>query len=289
MKLSSLKLLTNIGKRNIHISKCTSLFYEDPGKQGLRIKSDRELEWEKMSFLNKCSIELNLYKEGIKETIQNYIKDTIRGPQYFIYDHEVNVEWRFTGDKVELNNWIVSSDKDFNMGYSTAQLEYTPESKGIFHGFLDMKLPADGKQKNTGFCNLRTVARLDPFKNVVPYDWHAYNHLVLHLRGDGRIYTINLHMERTFDMCMYDIYQYFIWTRGGPYWQHVRIPFSKFFFTYKGRIQSLTTAMPRSEVKFISVTIADKIDGPFQLEIDYIGVEYDPTHIEECAYENYDY
>jgi NADH dehydrogenase [ubiquinone] 1 alpha subcomplex assembly factor 1 len=152
---------------------------------------------------------------------------------------------------------------------------------------LDTKSPSDGKHKKTGFCNLRTIAKLSPMNNVIPYDWHAYNHLVLRLRGDGRVYLINLHMERMFDVCMYDTYHYFIWTRGGPYWQHIRIPFSKFFFAYKGRLQAISNNMPLDEVKFISFTIADKISGPFRLEIDYIGVENDPSHIEKNAYEQY--
>lgn len=33
--------------------------------------------------------------------------------------------------------------------------------------------------------------------------------------------------------------------------------------------------------------MSDKTDGPFKLEIDYIGVEYDPYYTEEFAYEMY--
>lgn len=110
---------------------------------------------------------------------------------------------------------------------------------------------------------------------------------MIRLRGDGRVYSINLHLEREDDVCMYDTYHYFIWTRGGPYWQHVRIPFSKFFFAYKGRIQVSNKPLPRDEIGTISFTLGDKITGPFRLEIDYIGVENDPSHIEESAYEQY--
>lgn len=169
----------------------------------------------------------------------------------------------------------------------TCRLDFTPNSKGVFHGFLDTKLPPDGKMTRTGYCNLKMVPRLSPFKNKKSYDWNQYTHLVFHIRGDGRAYAINLHLNRQSDVCMYDTYHYFIWTRGGPYWQHVRIPFSKFFFAYKGRVQSYNHPLPKDEVGNISFTIADKVTGPFRLEIDYIGVEYDPTRIEETAYEQY--
>lgn len=35
------------------------------------------------------------------------------------------------------------------------------------------------------------------------------------------------------------------------------------------------------------ITLGDKINGPFKLEIDWIGVDYDPSFQEELAYESY--
>lgn len=41
------------------------------------------------------------------------------------------------------------------------------------------------------------------------------------------------------------------------------------------------------QINTIGFTLGDKADGPFQLEIDHIGVCKDYTHTEEFAYEVY--
>lgn len=47
--------------------------------------------------------------------------------------------------------------------------------------------------------------------------------------------------------------------------------------------------MPSFRVSRIGITAAslDMTDGDFNLEIDYIGVEFNPSHDEEFAYEMY--
>ncbi|XP_036699032.1 complex I intermediate-associated protein 30, mitochondrial isoform X3 [Balaenoptera ricei] len=65
-----------------------------------------------------------------------------------------------------------------------------------------------------------------------------------------------------------------------------RIPFSKFFFSNRGRIRDAQYQLLLDKISSIGFTLADKVDGPFFLEIDFIGVFTDPAHTEEFAYEN---
>lgn len=67
-----------------------------------------------------------------------------------------------------------------------------------------------------------------------------------------------------------------------------QIPFSKFFFASKGRIQDRQSPLPQTRISHFGITVSDKADGPFQLEIDYIGAEFDQSHYEETAYEMYE-
>ena len=52
------------------------------------------------------------------------------------------------------------------------------------------------------------------------HDISAYNALELELRGDGRTYILNL---QTAGLQKEDLYQAFVYTRGGPEWQTVQV------------------------------------------------------------------
>lgn len=47
-----------------------------------------------------------------------------------------------------------------------------------------------------------------------------YDGIVVRLRGDGRTYTLNVQTKSVRDD---DIHQSFFHTRGGPYWEIVRV------------------------------------------------------------------
>ncbi|KAG8265917.1 Complex I intermediate-associated protein 30, mitochondrial [Homalodisca vitripennis] len=72
-------------------------------------------------------------------------------------------------------------------------------------------------------------------------------------------------------------------------WEIIKyqIPFSKFFFTSKGRIQDIQYPVPLFNIASFGITLGERTPGPFHLEIDYIGLEFDPSHTEKFAYELY--
>lgn len=153
---------------------------------------------------------------------------------------------------------------------------------------LSTTVPKDGRIKKAGYCNITTIPKYKSFGRKYYYDCFNYNQLVLRVRGDGRCYMINLLQTGYFDLTWNDMYNYVMYTRGGPYWQVVKIPFAKFLFSNKGVVQDRQIPMPKEGITNFGITLADKKPGPFRLEIDYIALCHDPFNTESCAYEMYD-
>lgn len=166
-------------------------------------------------------------------------------------------------------------------------MELSPYGYGIFSGVLNTVPIKDGKAKSAGYCNIKTVRPRKSFYRDSEFDWSIYTHLIMRIRGDGRNYMINLYVHTIYDVMWNDLQNYVLYTRGGPYWQYVKIPFSKFYLSNRGRVQDKQARMNLYNVTGISITAADGIPGPFRLEIDFIGTERDLAHEEEFAYELY--
>ncbi|CAK9813306.1 Complex I intermediate-associated protein 30, mitochondrial [Anthophora quadrimaculata] len=197
------------------------------------------------------------------------------------------VVWKFDGTEKSLDQWIVNCDCDYGHGYSTAKLELSSNGTGIFHGVLDTTIPKNGQTTASGYCNITSTPKLKSFKRIAPNNWLRYNELVLRVRGDGRCYLINLLCDKRFDVTRLHAHNYLMYTRGGPHWQVVRIPFSKFVFTNKAQVHEIQFPIVPVNVSNLGITIADKISGPFRLEIDHISICFNPTIFEASAYEMY--
>uniref|UniRef100_A0A1A7WCC4 Complex I intermediate-associated protein 30, mitochondrial n=1 Tax=Iconisemion striatum TaxID=60296 RepID=A0A1A7WCC4_9TELE len=255
--------------------------YRRPGQP-----RDDKLPWQKISF--------DFWKglEGIKKhfrLLKQEFTDPWIGPEGKpILEHMLEqnrVVWEFRGSE-SLEGWTVSSDKEIG-GQSEVYLKLGKNNTCFLHGTLCSASPRDGETRYSGYCTMRSKQPLASFDRKKHFDWSSFNTLHLRIRGDGRPWMINVTTENYFSHQKDDIYSYFLYTRGGPYWQDVKIPFSKFFITHRGRIHDDQHPLWLDKVNTIGFTLGDKADGPFQLEIDFIGVCKDYAHTEDFAYEMY--
>lgn len=256
--------------------------YRRPGKP----KEDK-FPWERINF------DFSKGVEGIKKhfmLLKKEFSDRWVGPEgKTIIEHMLEqnrVIWEFRGTE-SLKQWVVSSDQEIG-GQSEVYLKLGKNSNTCFlYGTLSSTPPRDGETRYSGYCTMRSKQQLASFDRKKHYDWSSFNTLHLRVRGDGRPWMINIAAETYFSHQKDDIYSYFLYTRGGPYWQDIKIPFSKFFLTHRGRIQDDQHPLWLDKINTIGFTLGDKADGPFQLEIDFIGVSKDYAHTEEFAYEVY--
>ncbi|MED6232291.1 hypothetical protein ATANTOWER_026799 [Ataeniobius toweri] len=231
--------------------------------------------------------------EGIKKhfkLLRHEFSGRLVGPEGKpIIEHMLEqnrVIWEFRGPD-SLQEWTLSSDREIG-GQSEIYLKLGRNSDTCFlHGTLQNAPPRDGETRYSGYCTMRSKQPLASFDRKKHYDWSSFNTLHLRIRGDGRPWMINVATDTYFAHQKYDIYSYFLYTRGGPYWQDVKIPFSKFFLTNRGRIQDDQHPLWLDKINTIGFTLGDKAEGPFQLEIDFIGVCKDYAHTEDFAYEVY--
>ncbi|CAH8579335.1 unnamed protein product [Schistosoma rodhaini] len=204
-----------------------------------------------------------------------------------------------TGEKIKTS--IISSfddpNKDHEFGYthpvSYPKFLYRPGGKqassaaivmtssdpkfkgyGHFRGFISTRVPKRGDLVHAGFANLRSPeSKL--FGCVMPYGCEAYSHLIIRYRGDGRKYQIVVLPRAEWDFYRFNTHQFTLYTRGGPYWQIAKIPLSKFYHTSSSIMHYRQFPVDLGRMRLLSFTIMDDIEGPFSLELDYIGLYFD--------------
>jgi len=276
------QLPVNYRYQALHRSSVLQTLWERDKRSGYQTKlkepSKKDMVKEGLKDLKE---EIRLWRNEMKEKLES-------DPVLVFRPGETDIAFQFKTPE-SLDNWIVTADSDHKEGKSTAKLELSAAGAGLFHGNVCAEHVKDGIIKRTGYANIKSKRVRRSFKREATYDWSPYNTLILKVRGDGRNYLINLHTEGYFDLMWHDMYHYILHTRGGPHWQISRIPFSKFFYSSKGRIQDRQGPIALDRITNFGFSVAAKnnYNGPFSLEIDYVGLEFDPTHREEFAYEMY--
>ncbi len=191
--------------------------------------------------------------------------------------------------KDDIEHWRSSSDSGYKIGKSKAYFNLTQQNTGLFHGYLSNEFDKPEKMRAiyTGYVNIQSKNLYKSFYRTKRFNLTDYTHFVIKLRGDGRNYMLTLNTPFHFTLTHTYMHMYPIYTRGGPYWQHVKIPFSKFFHVTHGRVSDKQYRFMPVDVRNLGITCMDGVEGQFQLELDFIGVVRDIENYEEFAYEKY--
>jgi monofunctional biosynthetic peptidoglycan transglycosylase len=136
-------------------------------------------------------------------------------------------------------------------GLSQSTLTLTQEGTAVFSGTLSLA-------NHGGFASVRTY----------PYDFALgeYAGLAFRVKGDGRGYKLRLRSDDRLDSPAYEAD---FETAAGT-WTTVRIPFADLRPTFRGRRLRNMPVLDGTAVRQIGFMIADKREGPFRLEIDWI-------------------
>lgn len=137
-------------------------------------------------------------------------------------------------------------------GLSNSQMERTDGGTGVFQGQLSLA-------NNGGFASVRAV--------LGPTDLSAFRGLRIRFRGDGKRYRLRLHTSDGFDGIAYQA----SFDSTPDKWQEVSIPFSEFRPTFRGRLLTDVEPLDTGGIRQLGLMIADRQEGPFRLEIDWIG------------------
>ena len=157
----------------------------------------------------------------------------------------------FTSSENENFAWKIVNDGVMG-GLSKGNVEHTSDNIMHFWGTLSL-------DNNGGFSTVRSRG--------VDFDLSNDLGLLLLVRGDGRTYEARLDSTATF--------------RGNPIsflgkfkttpdrWMQVKIPFASFTGSWRGR-QFPKETLDTSAIKRVSVLLADKTPGPFDLRVQWI-------------------
>lgn len=150
----------------------------------------------------------------------------------------------------EIDQWRVVNDGVMG-GLSQSQINKTQDNTAVFQGTVSL-------ENYGGFASVRTLPRM--------YNLTGYSGLIIRVKGDGKRYQFRIRTDAQFDGIGYRSH----FTTKADTWITVRVPFSGFVPTFRGRVLSDAPPLASDQIRQLGFLIADKQEGSFRLEIDWI-------------------
>jgi monofunctional biosynthetic peptidoglycan transglycosylase len=150
----------------------------------------------------------------------------------------------------ERKNWQLIND-DVMGGLSQSEIVFNESGTATFQGRISL-------ENNGGFASTRSKSH--------SYRLDGYIGLHVRIRGDGKEYQLRVRTDSRFDGISY---RYRFATQPDT-WMNIRVPFSKFVPTFRGRILSNVPPISPEQIQQVGFLISDKQAGKFRIEIDWI-------------------
>jgi NADH dehydrogenase [ubiquinone] 1 alpha subcomplex assembly factor 1 len=150
----------------------------------------------------------------------------------------------------EAQRWVIVNDGVMG-GLSQSELIVTPGGTAVFQGKVSL-------ENYGGFASVRS--------RPYPYQLRGYEGVVLRVRGDGHRYQLRFRTDANYDGVAY---QAGFDTVPGE-WRVIRVRFAECAPTYRGRQVPGAPPLAGEMIQQIGFLIADKQEGPFRLEIDWV-------------------
>jgi len=150
----------------------------------------------------------------------------------------------------ERENWQIINDGVMG-GISQSEIVFNDTGTATFQGRISL-------ENNGGFASTRSKShsyRLDGFMGI-----HA------RIRGDGKEYQLRVRTDNRLDGISYR----FRFATQPETWLNIRVPFSEFVPTFRGRILSNVSPISPDQIQQVGFLISDKQAGIFRIEIDWI-------------------
>jgi monofunctional biosynthetic peptidoglycan transglycosylase len=150
----------------------------------------------------------------------------------------------------EIDQWRVVNDGVMG-GLSQSQIKITQDNTAVFQGTVSL-------ENYGGFASVRTLPRT--------YNLSGYSGLSIRVKGDGKRYQFRVRIDTQFDGIGYRSH----FSTTADTWITVRMPFSEFVPTFRGRVLRDAPLLAPAQIRQLGLLIADKQEGAFRLEIDWI-------------------
>lgn len=165
----------------------------------------------------------------------------LSGQSKFLYDFS-NAE--------EVDDWRIVNDGVMG-GLSKSRVGLKKDGKMRFIGFVSL-------ENYGGFASTRTAPK--------DHALEGYKGLEVRVKGDGKTYKFRIRTNNNFDGAAYTIN----FTPKEGEWQTFSIPFEDMEATFRGRLLVDYPAINPSNIRQLGILIADKQEGNFKLEVDWI-------------------